>query len=102
MTAKLKQVRAEIIHRRHLPVPTRDDGWHQWLRGTSRSRGACDFNAVQAFRTRVTRYWRHALRRRSQKTRLTWDRTDRLANPYPPRTRIIHPFPDRRFAAKHP
>ena len=25
-----------------------------------------NFNAVQVFRTRVTRYWRHALRRRSQ------------------------------------
>jgi hypothetical protein len=61
-----------------------------------------NFNAVKAFRTQVTRHWRHALRRRSQKNRLTWARMDRLASRYLPRTRIVHPFPDRRFAASHP
>jgi RNA-directed DNA polymerase len=103
MTAKLKQVRTEIMRRRHLPVP--DQG--RWLASVIAGHQQYyavpgNFNAVQAFRTRVTRHWRHALRRRSQKTRLTWARMDRLASRYLPRTRIIHPYPDRRFAASHP
>jgi len=103
MAAKLKQVRAEIMRRRHLPVP--DQG--RWLASVVAGHQQYyavpgNFNAVKAFRTQVTRHWRHALRRRSQKTRLTWARMDRLANRYLPRTRIIHPFPDRRFAASHP
>jgi RNA-directed DNA polymerase len=103
MTAKLKQVRAEIMHRRHLPVP--DQG--RWLASVIAGHQQYyavpgNFNAVQAFRTRATRHWRHALRRRSQKSRLTWARMDRLASRYLPRTRIIHPFPDRRFAARYP
>lgn len=103
MTAKLKQVRTEIMRRRHLPVP--DQG--RWLASVVAGHQQYyavpgNFNAVQAFRTRVTRYWRHALRRRSQKSRLPWSRMDRLASRYLPRTRIIHPFPDRRFAANHP
>jgi group II intron reverse transcriptase/maturase len=103
MAAKLKQVRAEIMRRRHLPVP--DQG--RWLASVIAGHQQYyavpgNFNAVQAFRTQATRYWRHALRRRSQKTRLTWARMDRLASRYLPRTRIIHPFPERRFAANHP
>jgi group II intron reverse transcriptase/maturase len=103
MTAKLKQVRAEIMRRRHLPVP--DQG--RWLASVIAGHQQYyavpgNFNAVQAFRTRATRHWRHALRRRSQKSRLTWARMDRLASRYLPRTRIIHPFPDRRFAAWYP
>jgi group II intron reverse transcriptase/maturase len=103
MAAKLKQVRAEIMRRRHLPVP--DQG--RWLASVIAGHQQYyavpgNFNAVKAFRTQVTRHWRHALRRRSQKTRLTWARTDRLASRYLPRTRIIHPFPDQRFAASHP
>jgi group II intron reverse transcriptase/maturase len=103
MAAKLKQARTEIMRRRHLPVP--DQG--RWLASVIAGHQQYyavpgNFNAVQAFRTRVTRHWRHALRRRSQKSRLTWARMDRLASRYLPRTRIIHPFPDRRFAANHP
>jgi group II intron reverse transcriptase/maturase len=103
MTAKLKQVRTEIMRRRHLPVPVQG----RWLASVVAGHQQYyavpgNFNAVQAFRTRVTRHWRHALRRRSQKSRLTWARMDRLASRYLPRTRIIHPFPDRRFAARHP
>jgi RNA-directed DNA polymerase len=103
MTAKLKQVKAEIMRRRHLPVPVQG----RWLRavvGGHRNYYAVPGNsrAVNAFRSQVTRHWRHALRRRGQKTRLTWDRMNRLANYYLPRTEIRHPFPEQRFAATHP
>jgi RNA-directed DNA polymerase len=59
-------------------------------------------DAVNAFRHQTTRHWHQALRRRSQKTRLTWDRMDRIATRWLPQTRILHPFPEARFAATHP
>jgi hypothetical protein len=55
--------------------------------------------AVQAFRYHVTRHWRFALSRRSQKNRVTWERMSRLARRHLPTTRIRHPWPEARFAA---
>ena len=43
-------------------------------------------DAVHAFRTQVTRHWYQALRRRSQKTRLTWTRMNRIATRWLPQT----------------
>jgi hypothetical protein len=54
-------------------------------------------DAVAAFRTQVTRHWYKALRRRSQRTRLTWPRMNRLAKRWLPPARVMHPFPDARF-----
>ena len=59
-------------------------------------------DAVNAFRTQVIRHWRKALRRRSQRTRINWARMDRIATRWIPQTRIVHPFPQARFAATHP
>jgi group II intron reverse transcriptase/maturase len=103
MTAKLKQVKAEIMRRRHLPVP--EQGW--WLASvtTGHSRYYAvpgNYQAADAFRRQVIRYWRHALGRRSQNGRITWDRMNRLARRYLPRTKIMHPWPHVRFAARYP
>jgi hypothetical protein len=42
------------------------------------------------------------LTRRSQKDRTGWDRINRLADQWLPKPRILHPWPNRRFAVKHP
>ena len=52
--------------------------------------------AVNAFRIRVIRHWREALRRRSQRTRITWARMNRIATRWIPQTRTVHPFPQAR------
>ena len=103
LRAKLKQAKAEIMRRRHLPVP----GQGRWLASVVTGHQAYyavpgNYDAVHAFRTQVTRHWHHALRRRSQKTRLTWVRMNRLVTRWLPPTRIVHPFPEQRFAASHP
>src|SRR5487761_2620090 len=103
MTAKLKQVKAEIMRRRHLPVPEQG----RWLASvtTGHSRYYAvpgNSQAADAFRRQVIRYWRHALGRRSQNGRITWDRMNRLASRYLPRTKIMHPWPHVRFAARYP
>jgi group II intron reverse transcriptase/maturase len=103
LAAKLKQVKAEIMSRRHLPVPEQG----RWLASVITGHQAYygvpgNFQAVYAFRTHVTRHWYRALRRRGQKNRLTWARMGRLARRYLPPARITHPFPGARFAATHP
>ena len=102
LRAKLAQVKAELMRRRHDPVP--DQG--RWL--ASVITGHMNYyavpgngKAVRAFRNQATRHWRTALRRRSQKTRLTWDRMCRLAGHWIPPSKTMHPFPEQRFAARY-
>jgi hypothetical protein len=56
--------------------------------------------ALEAFRTQVTRYWLKTLRRRSQKSRITWERMNQIATRWLPRPRILHPWPEQRFDAR--
>lgn len=56
--------------------------------------------AIIAFRTQATRHWCHALRRRSQRSRLDWDRMNRLATRWLPPARVTHPYPEVRFDAR--
>jgi group II intron reverse transcriptase/maturase len=55
-----------------------------------------------AFCTQVSRLWLAALRRRSQRHRLTWERFKRLIDTWLPRPRVLHPWPGLRFDARHP
>ncbi len=101
--AKLAEVKAEIRRRRCLPIPEQG----RWLAAVVRGHQAYyavpgNYDAVNIFRTQVTRQWLKALRRRSQKTRLTWVRMHRIATRWLTPTRITHPFPEMRFAATHP
>ena len=61
-----------------------------------------NIEAVAAFRTQATRNWRQALRRRSQKTRINWARMRQIANRWLPPARVMHPYPEARFAVTHP
>jgi len=100
MRAKLREVKTELMQRRHLPIPEQG----HWL--ASVVRGHCAYYAVPtnsdaiiAFRTQATRHWCRALRRRSQRSRLDWQRMNRLAVRWLPPARIQHPYPDKRFDA---
>jgi hypothetical protein len=58
--------------------------------------------ALNAFRFHATDIWRQTLRRRSQKGDITWERITRLANDWLPHAKILHPWPQQRFAVGHP
>jgi hypothetical protein len=47
-------------------------------------------------------YWWRVFARRSQRGRLKADRMQALATRYIPFPRILHPYPQERFDAKHP
>jgi hypothetical protein len=55
---------------------------------------------VSAFRTELTRHWFKALRRRSQRDGMNWERMGPIASGWLPRARVRHPFPSVRFAAR--
>ena len=101
MRAKLREVKISLIKRRHLPIPEQG----QWLASVVRGHLAYyavpeNSEALRAFRDKVVRHWLRALRRRSQRTRLTWQRMHRLAARWLPTVRIQHPWPDDRFRAR--
>jgi hypothetical protein len=79
----------------------------KWLRSVVQ--GYFNYHAIpgngkrlQAFRDGVTRYWRQTLRRRSQTSRIDWERMERLVRRWIPSVRIMHPYPNVRFDAIHP
>lgn len=87
--------------RRHLPLPVQG----KWIGAVVR--GYFAYHAIPtngrsmcSFRVEVTRHWLHALRRRSQRSRLTWQRMQRLANRWIPSARVLHPYPWERFEAR--
>ena len=98
LQAKLKQVKTELRRRLHAPVP--EVG--RWLRsvvgGHVRYYGVpMNVRALALFRFQVGWLWYRSLRRRSQKTRLTWKRMRRLIDRWLPPARVCHPYPLRRL-----
>ena len=87
LRAKLKMVNDQIKQRRCQPIPDQGKGLVSVVRGHQACyAGPGNDDAVHAFRTQVTRHWYQALRRRSQKTRLTWTRMNRIATRWLPQT----------------
>jgi RNA-directed DNA polymerase len=101
MRTKLKQVKVQLMRRRHLSIPEQG----QWLASVVRGHFAYyavpgNGRAVNAFRREVSRRWIRALRRRSQRHRLNWERMNRLIARWLPPVRIVHPYPEVRFDAR--
>jgi RNA-directed DNA polymerase len=100
MRAKLLAVKREMARRMHLPIPEQGAWLASVLRGHYGYYAVPDnIEALRAFRQGIIRHWMRSLRRRSQKSRLTWERMDRLVERWLPLERISHPWPEQRFAA---
>jgi group II intron reverse transcriptase/maturase len=102
MRAKLQEIKTELRQRMHQPIPSQG----QWLRQVVTGHFAyyavpTNSRALSAFRHYVADLWRRTLRRRSQKDGFTWDRMTKLVAGWLPAPRILHPWPDRRFAVIH-
>ena len=103
MVTKLKAINAELRRRKH--HRTTDVG--AWLRKVVL--GYYQYHAVpgntgqlRIFMYRVRWLWRGVLIRRSQRARIRWDRINPLLSRWIPVPRVLHPYPDARFAATHP
>ena len=103
LRAKLQQVKAELRRRVHDP-PTEVGRWLRRVVQGYFNYHAVPFNgpSLWVFRTQVIRQWLRTLRRRSQRSRLSWVRFAPLVRAWIPPVRILHPYPAVRFAARHP
>lgn len=103
MRATLQEIKAQLRDRMHDAIPEQG----KWLKAVVTGYFAyhavpTNSRALGAFRYHVTDLWRRTLRRRSQKDGMTWERITKIAAAWLPPPRILHPWPDRRFAVKHP
>jgi len=103
LRAKLHGVKAALMRGRHTPVPQQG----RWLRGVVQ--GYLNYHAIpgnmaalEAFRDQAVRHWHRALRRRSQRHRMPWERFSKIVDRWIPKPKILHPYPNERFYAKHP
>lgn len=98
LTAKLKQVRQELRNRLNAGIVAQGEWLRSVLQGHYQYYGVPrNGRALGLFRDQVRRHWCWALRRRSQKHKITWDRMDRLAQRWLPNPQITHPYPNRRL-----
>ena len=103
MMAKLLEIKEELRRRMHQPIPQQGVWLKQVITGFFNYHAVpTNSAALSAFRYHVTVLWLRALRRRSQKDRMTWARMAKLAKDWLPKPRILHPWPSQRFAVKHP
>jgi len=101
MHAKLRSVKAEMRKRMHHPIPEQGHWLARVLQGHFNYYAVPDNSeALHGFRRRLIRLWLQALRRRSQKDRLTWKRMLDLETRWLPEPRILHPWPNQRFDAR--
>ena len=97
--ATLRRIKVELRKRLHHRVPAVG----AWLAASLR--GYFNYHAVptntevlRAFRTQVIRLWFQSLRRRSQRTTLTWERMKRLVDRWIPAAHVRHPWPSERLS----
>jgi hypothetical protein len=103
LRARLAALKQALLRRRHEPLVQQG----AWLRSVLQ--GYFQYHAVpgntaalNAIRTQAARAWLAALRRRSQRHRLTWERFRPRVDLWLPKPSILHPYPNERFYAKHP
>ena len=103
MRAKLRAIKEELRRRMHEPIPQQGHWLRQVVRGYFAYHAVpTNVASLSAFRSHVVHLWWRALLRRSQKDRTTWARIAALAADFLPVPRILHPWPDARFAVNHP
>jgi hypothetical protein len=103
LVAKLRAIKAELVRRKH--EPSAQVG--EWLKKVVQ--GYYQYHAVPGnmsqlgiFRHRLCRFWRAVLNRRSQRAEMNWQRLNPLLERWIPFPRVLHPYPQARFAARHP
>ena len=96
---KLSEVKEELRRRMHQPIPEQGRWLAQVIRGYFAYHAVpTNIAALSAFRHYVKRIWLHTLRRRSQKDSFSWERMTKLVDNFLPQPKILHPWPNVRFA----
>jgi group II intron reverse transcriptase/maturase len=97
--AKLKEVYQEMKRRMHDAIPEQGAYLRAVVGGHIRYYGVpMNSHSISGFRKEVCRLWWKALKRRSHKHRLPWERMKRLVDRWLPLARVCHPYPLVRFS----
>jgi RNA-directed DNA polymerase len=103
MRAKLQAIKQELRQRMHQPIPQQGKWLKQVVGGYFRYHAVpTNSHALVQFRDGVATRWRRLLSRRSQKGGQPWTGFAMLVDHWLPRPRILHPWPNQRFAVTHP
>lgn len=103
MRAKLAEIKGTLRRCMHQPIPEQGKWLRQAIVGYFNYHAVpTNGHALVAFRDEITRRWWQALRRRSQHGALAWTKMKSLADDWLPTPRILHPWPNQRFAVTHP
>jgi hypothetical protein len=101
MQAKLRDLKKEFRRRMHDDLREQGKWVSAVLRGHYQYYGV-PFNSASlwSFAYHVEVLWHRALRRRSQRTRMTWERFTRKVKRLVPAPRICHPYPSQRLSRR--
>ncbi len=102
MRKTLQAIKVELNKRRHMPVVQTG----KWLRSVVQ--GYFNYHAVpgnmkllSSFKKEVSLQWLKSLRRRSQRSRMTWERFAKLRAIFIPPLKRTHNYPHERFDVKY-
>lgn len=103
LRTKLKDVKETLMRNRHEPLAKLGDWLGKVVRGYLNYHAIPgNIEQVAVFRSEATKIWYRALKRRSQRCKMTWGTFGKLVDHWLPKARIMHPYPNERFYAKHP
>src|SRR5262249_49171054 len=96
-------IKQELRQRMHQPIPVQGKWLRQVVKGYFNYFAVpTNSDAQDAFRHCVCELWKRSLGRRSQKSTMTWEHIQQLAQHWLPKPRILHAWPSDRFAVTHP
>jgi group II intron reverse transcriptase/maturase len=103
MTERLKSIKVTLMRNRHEPVAKQGEWLNRVVRGYFNYHAVPgNIRRIASFRFWVAHIWLKALKRRSQRCRLDWERFGCLFDKWIPKARTLHPYPDVRFHVKYP
>jgi len=92
---KLKEIKVQLRRRMHNPVKETGKWLGSVVRGHMNYYGiAGNYRAINLFRFQIGKLWCKALRRRSQRHKITWDYMEKLIKRFIPASKILHSYPD--------
>ena len=100
LTAKLKQIKKALRAGMHESIQVQG----RWIAMVMK--GYFNYHAIpgnrdalETFRTEVTKMWYKTLLRRSQRRRINWKQMGKIVKKWLPTVKKLHPWPEERFAA---
>ncbi len=100
---QLKRIRLELPIRLH-DNPHKTAKWFKSVAQGHINYYGVPFNsqAVGSFVEEVKKAWLKSLRRRNQRSKMNWQRFNRLIQYWIPKPKVVYPYPEQRFYVRYP